>query len=97
MDIIISRLWDVVRLFRYSGPVQGHFTSHDSGERPHICLYILRAYPEVNKMAWLVKKNLFEFIIPLEDAPARAVDHSAASQILTGRHTFSFGRTFIYF
>ena len=60
MDIII--IWDVVRFFKYSGPVQGNFTSHDSGERPHICFYILRAYPEVNNMAWLVYFFLFEFM-----------------------------------
>ena len=39
MGIII--IWDGVRLFRYSGPVKGNFTSHDSGELPHICFYTL--------------------------------------------------------
>ena len=39
---VSSLVWDGARLFRYSGPVQGHFTSHDSGELPHICFHILR-------------------------------------------------------
>ena len=60
--ILILLVWDGVRLFRYSGPVQGHFTSHDSGELPHIyvCMFLYIA-PIQKWTIWLGLHNFFQF------------------------------------